>query len=582
MRMSSRLTIAATIASTLSVVNTAWAQQMRGTVRDGASGEPIPSAVLLLLDSVGVTRARNITDQRGGYRIAAAAWMKRMRVVRIGFRPSEVALPEVVLPDDVATVDVSMTRIPTMLEPVHVSSGAKCSSRSDRIAALSLLEQARAGLLAAIVAQETRPAEMIRLRTNELMSADDEVTSLRVRSDSSARVGHAFQAARSAGDFVTLGFYDADGSGMLYAPDAETLLDDAFRDGYCFLLRGHDSKRPNAVGLGFGPAKTRKDRIDVDGTLWIDTLSRRLLEIRYDYVGFSRLLEQAHPGGRVLFHTLPNGVVVIDHWTLRMPSVEIDSSERSVGGRVRRMVVHAEQSGGVVARARWEDGFAWDAPLATLQATVLTSDNRPDPNRVLLLDETDYRASSDVNGILTIGRLVPGPYSAIMKDTTLDPLGITLQTSLKFVVADSETIRRTLVSPSAADYVEQACRRTGPPAPNRQGNWFIARVVDASGAPVKNTEWHVYTRKRTSPGDGPSTAGVQLSSGEQSGWTGIDNAGGTTSSDGLLQYCGGALHYDDLIRLETRLSKNDPWQVLEFAPTGPVSAVRMTVTPRAR
>lgn len=243
MRISSRR-----LAGSLALIvaaRTSAAQEVRGVVREGANGQPIAGAVLLLLDSAGVSRARNITDARGSYRIVASTWMKRMRVVRIGFRPTEVALPSVRLAGDVARLDIVMTPLPTMLEPVKVTSGAKCSARKDRIVALSLLEQARAGLLSAVVAQEQRPAEMIRLRTASYFGEDDSVDRLRVTIDSNRHVRHAFRAVRSAADFVKLGFHDdTRGDDVLYAPDAETLLDDDFRDGYCFLLRDRDDGRP--------------------------------------------------------------------------------------------------------------------------------------------------------------------------------------------------------------------------------------------------------------------------------------------------------------------------------------------------
>jgi len=115
---------------------TLGAQEVRGVVRDGSTAQPIVGAVLLLLDSAGVSRARNLTDARGAYRIATSAWMKRMRVVRIGFRPTEVEMPPLRLASDVAQLDVTMVALPTLLEPVQVNSHAMCSARKDRVVAL--------------------------------------------------------------------------------------------------------------------------------------------------------------------------------------------------------------------------------------------------------------------------------------------------------------------------------------------------------------------------------------------------------------------------------------------------------------
>ena len=56
--------IALTISSRL-----ATGQELRGTVRDSASRQGISGAVLMLLDSAGAVRGRNITNERGECRV---------------------------------------------------------------------------------------------------------------------------------------------------------------------------------------------------------------------------------------------------------------------------------------------------------------------------------------------------------------------------------------------------------------------------------------------------------------------------------------------------------------------------------
>src|SRR4029077_20582217 len=63
------------------------AHQLRGVVRDSASGLPIPGAVLVLLDSSGNALGRNITNERGQYVIVLSSAVRRVQVLRIGFRP---------------------------------------------------------------------------------------------------------------------------------------------------------------------------------------------------------------------------------------------------------------------------------------------------------------------------------------------------------------------------------------------------------------------------------------------------------------------------------------------------------------
>src|SRR5262249_4733137 len=127
-----------------------------------AARQPVAGAVLLVFDSSGATLARTITDAAGTYRIPSTAQMRRLRAVRIGFRPRELTLPD--LTSGNVQIDLAMTALPTLLDAVQVTTDVRCSRRGDRLAALSLLDQARAGLLATVVAREARPAEMIRLR----------------------------------------------------------------------------------------------------------------------------------------------------------------------------------------------------------------------------------------------------------------------------------------------------------------------------------------------------------------------------------------------------------------------------------
>ena len=108
----------------------AGAQDLRGTVRESAGGQPISGAVIVLLDSDGATLGRNITNERGEYRLIAPATVRHVRVLRIGFRPSELSVPSSI--NDVTRLDIVMSPIPTLLEPVRIRTNARCSRRSDR------------------------------------------------------------------------------------------------------------------------------------------------------------------------------------------------------------------------------------------------------------------------------------------------------------------------------------------------------------------------------------------------------------------------------------------------------------------
>jgi hypothetical protein len=545
------------------------AQEIRGTVRDSTSRQPIPGAVLMLLDSTGATLGRNITNERGDYRIAAIPAMRAMRVVRIGFRPARVALPRI----DGGTrqiyqVDVVMAPVPTMLEPVHVTSGANCGKRDDRLIALALLEQARAGLLATVVAREANPANMIRLRFTQFMGGtSDRIERQRVKVDSSSDVKRSFIAVRSAADFVKYGFViEADDGRQFLGPDAETLMDDGFRDGYCFQLRGRDRNRPNQVGLAFVSSNSKRGRIDVDGTLWIDTLARALHDIQFDYRGLPTPESRVNPGGRIEFREMPNGVVLIDRWALRLPALHDDTLWDDHTPTVRTRLI-AEEMGGEVATAYWPDGTKWSASLGKVRVHMVDPGLQPAVGRSIRLEETGYIGISDSLGSVTLDRLLPGPYEAVVEDSTLAQVGIPLRTSLKFTVARDEVVETTMQVPSAADQLMKMCLAATPKAiPVPAQPWFVVRLITPDGKPLGHWDW-------------------RASRGDQPGWQALDKGDGRTNAEGLLEYCGhdapgshgSRVLLHDPIQLEIRQSKADPWISFQFTMNHQITVVNAII-----
>ena len=77
---------------------------------------------------------------------------------------------------------------------------------------------------------------------------------------------------------------------------------------YCFHIADSDPARPNQIGLGFVSGTRRSNRIDIEGTLWVDTVARALHDIDFRYVGLSRRVEAVGSGGRISFREMPNGV----------------------------------------------------------------------------------------------------------------------------------------------------------------------------------------------------------------------------------------------------------------------------------
>ena len=227
------------------------AQELRGTVVDSASRAPVAGAVILLLDADGRQIARNITNERGVYRIALHPAMARVRFLRIGFRPRELAIPPLI--EGMAQLDVRLVSLPQFLQPVVVVDQPNCPRQAGRDLAFALWEQARAGLLATVVSRESNPAQMTRISyRRHMVGGSDRIASQLVLRDS-ATSSRGFAASHSSSAFLEEGFIVPAGSGVLqyYGPDADVLLDEAFTSGYCLSIAAPDRKRPLEIGHCF-------------------------------------------------------------------------------------------------------------------------------------------------------------------------------------------------------------------------------------------------------------------------------------------------------------------------------------------
>ncbi len=533
----------------------AQSQEVRGSVRDSASRQPIAGAVLMLLDSSGSVLGRNISDERGQYRIALSSGIRRMRVQRIGFRRREVEIPPAT--NGIAQLDIAMMAIPMLLEPVRVSANPSCARRDDDAAAFALLEQARSGLLATLVAREAKPPALVRYTFERAMDGTtDRARTMTVQKDSVGRTITSFSAVHSAADFVRRGFVDDDAREQtFFAPDAEVLLDSAFANGYCFRVvrSGRERGGANQIGLGFVAADRKRGRVDVDGVLWIDTVARALRDMEFRYAGLDSRVERYRPGGTISFREMPNGAVLIDRWTLRLIGASTDSlpddgAVRAGGRRLRGEPAsqsgsprfYASESGGELAHARWSDTESWHAALGTLNARVLTVDGQPAVGVSVSLSGTPYRAVSDSTGQVIVRDLVPGPYSIVVIDSALLAIDLTIPTTGTFVAARDSTVATSFVARNADEYVVRRCMDYGRYTyAATDSTRVIARITDDGGRPMENVRWQARVNSgasATALGDGNS-------------WVLIPQHG-VTGTDGVLQICSPALRHGATIEIE--------------------------------
>lgn len=496
----------------------ASAQQLSGTVADSIGHQPLAGAVVLLLDSAATPLVRRITDQRGRFRMTYDARANALRVVRIGYRPRVLLIKHVVTQDQIA---VQMMPVGALLERVTVASDPRCPRAGDPVATFSLLEQARAGLLAAVVAREENPAEMVRLLyVRRMEGAGERIESQDVHVDSSNQVRQSYRAARTGAEFVRLGFtQDTSGSQLFHGPDADALLDDGFLAGYCVRVVEAAANRRNQIGLGFAPNSRRRGRVDVEGTLWVDTASRALRDIEFRYLGLDPALDIAKPGGRISFREMPNGVVFIDRWFIRLADARDDSVFRGGSVAIHR-TYFAREVGGEVAWAEWPGGYTWEDSLGTFRGQASDHNGKSVANLTVGLEGTSYRATTDSTGRLELRRLLPGPYTVLLLDSTLAPLGIMLKTAISIVAERGKVLDRVVPVTSFAEYVASRC-------PERS---VVGRLDAAVSSPIVG---------RVVDEEGKAVAGVHLRLSIQNydGSWAVLSDNGVTGSDGIFQYC---------------------------------------------
>jgi hypothetical protein len=507
------------------------AQSVHGVVRDSATAQPVAGAVVMALDATGAVLGRNITDSSGVYRLNLTAAATAARVVRIGFQPRDANLPPPA--ERAAAFDFAIAPVQTMLSAVSVKEKSKCARKPGDAAALGLWGQARSGLLATVVAREANPASLVRLSFQRTFEGNGErIERFTVDRDSADRIESSYGAARTAHEFTSSGFAtDSADAQILFGPDADVLLDDAFAAAYCFHLADPVPARTNQVGLEFGPAQHPRDRIDIEGTLWVDTAARALTDIEFRYIGLAKNTNPFAPGGRVSFLQMPNGIVLINRWYLRGVT-----SQKLVSGLAGHPVIRyglaATEIGGELARAEWRGAAPWRSALGTLRMHAMTTTGDPAAGTNIVLADTHYRGKTDAKGDLSIDELLPGPYSVQVIDPRMSSLGLSMPTRVSFTAARDSIFRAIVTVPTTEEFVANRCVDARQWIPG-DSVMIFGRIFDAGGNPVSEAK---------------VTFSVQTKTGQ---WSELRDAW-TTEADGLYQSCVPGFNLGGTVRIHVR------------------------------
>ncbi|HEX2081370.1 MAG TPA: carboxypeptidase-like regulatory domain-containing protein [Longimicrobium sp.] len=324
MRFHSLLRLAPLAAALLAAAPAA-AQTVRGRVTEAGTGQPVAGAVVILLDECGGRVSASLSDAQGAFAVAAAgSGTYSLRAERVGY--ATAVSPALSLQHGQAAEQaLVMQPRQVQLEPLVVTGSQRaCTIRPQGEAAV-VWEELRKALDAASVAEQGRRHAFRkrffrRERTLSLRSLlrSEEWTS----PDFSSEPFHATPVGRLARH----GYVEAaEGDSMVFhAPDANTLLSDAFLDHHCFRLR----ERRGRVGLEFAPTAERT-LPDVRGVLWMDRRTARLRTLEYTYVNLPYPNPDDALGGELDFEQLPDGTWIVRRWIVRMPRLWVNETGAS-------------------------------------------------------------------------------------------------------------------------------------------------------------------------------------------------------------------------------------------------------------
>ena len=485
----------ATLALGLALVRPAGAQRVHGTVHDSASTQPVSGVVLTLYDSLGRMTVRTISDEQGRYSLPIDNRSTRLRAIRIGFQPREAPLVRAAGGD--VRLDLTMSAIPAMLTGVRVAGRPLCPGAGDHGLAFNLWEQARAGLLASVVAREAKPADVSTLLYERRLSPNDDRVRSQTLQKREGRSSRPFLAFAEPAVFARAGYMKEDASGRTYyAPDADVLLDESFAITHCFTLT-IDKDHPAQVGIAFEPApqRGRDTMVDVTGVIWLDRDHPQLRTLEFEYTAIEPVAATVHTGGTISFRTMSNGIVLIDWWSMRLPvmtatmvpSTMTSSSQPMPERRTDRRnlrVTEVQSSGGELLTAKWKDGIAITLEPGRITGRVVEKGtSRGHKGAVVSLAGTYDEVVTDSVGAFVFAPVIPGKYTISVSDTLLSDIVDARSVSRSIDVARGERATVELRVPPLTEVVAHACQGTtmGP-----ETSILLGSLQDSTGAPVRN------------------------------------------------------------------------------------------------
>lgn len=287
-----------TVLLSLCIAAPLFGQTIRGSVFLPDSVTPAAGIVVSAVAENGNTVAGSLTTRRGEFSLALpAAGTYRLRALRIGFRPTELAGIRAVI-GAVQAQRIVLSDRPVSVAAVIVREKRDCGiSGRDADTFLQLWDQARGALLASRLTEQSGSLDA---RIAVIAGHVDATSFLRdpklgpyLRAPNpDADTAHTREvivdklfATESPETLFTAGYVRRrrDSSVVFDAPNAEVLLSDEFVSGHCFSVVGALREHPGWVGIGFEPRATRGNLVDVRGVVWLEDSTAELRRVEIEY-----------------------------------------------------------------------------------------------------------------------------------------------------------------------------------------------------------------------------------------------------------------------------------------------------------
>jgi hypothetical protein len=385
------------------------AQTLVVHVTEQETSHPIVGAFVTLVGVGGDTIRHLLTDRSGrGILLLPSEGRYSVRAEMIGRATRETA-PLHIKDDERQQVEIRLPIKAIRLAGFNVEAERQCRvNPGEGELTAQLWEEARKALEVTEWAEEQELFWYEVVRRVRNLRPDG----VRIIAEDRHRVEGFFHqpfTSRPPEELAEAGFLGEDDQGAVaFAPNAATLLSDAFARTHCF--RVLDSPNQHLVGLGFEPIESR-GIVDIQGTLWLDRQTRGLRSLHFRYTDYPGGIESQKIGGELEFARLPTGAWVVREWGIRIPVAELAMDYRRQIRPVHPRIVRFREEGGEVLRIRDFRGnvvFASDETLSFFGILLDQETQNPVRGAVIHVPELGLTVISDIDGEFHLKGLNPG------------------------------------------------------------------------------------------------------------------------------------------------------------------------------